>query len=52
MSGMWPNFGSVAGKCEKVLADHKEGKDIMKFKTSGTEDKRIIEARKKHDVNN
>ena len=44
---MWPHCGSVAKKCEKVFDENKEGKDVTKYKTTGLEDKRIIE-KKKH----
>ena len=40
---MWPNFDSVAKKCASLFSDYKDGKDIKKYKTNGTEDKRIIE---------
>ena len=42
---MWPNFESVAKKCSSLYNDYKDGKDILKYKTSGTEDKRVIEKR-------
>jgi hypothetical protein len=28
LSGMWPNFDSVAKKCHKLFEDYKNGKDI------------------------
>ena len=43
---MWPHCGSVAKKCAKVYDDNKDGKDLSKFKTTGLEDKRVIEKRK------
>lgn len=46
LSGMWPHFESVAKKCDKVLSEAKEGKDIARFQTTGAEDKRIDQPRK------
>lgn len=43
---MWPHFDSAALKCQKLFNDFKEGKDISKYKTTGTEDKRVIEPKK------
>lgn len=40
---MWPNCESVAKKCASLYNEYKEGKDISKYKTTGTEDKRVIE---------
>lgn len=40
MSGMWPHFDAVAKKCAKLYEDHKNGQDISKYTTNGTEDKR------------
>ena len=37
---MWPHFDAVAKKCEKLYADFKQGLDIKKYTTNGTEDKR------------
>ena len=43
---MWPNCSSVAKKCAKVNDENRDGKDLHKFKTTGMEDKRIVEKRK------
>lgn len=43
---MWPHFDSAAKRCQVVFADFKAGKDISKYKTTGTEDKRVMEPRK------
>ena len=43
---MWPNFDSVGKRCQAVLDDYKSGKDIEKYRTKGTEDKRVIEPRR------
>lgn len=43
---MWPHFDSAAKKCQNLYSDFREGKDISKYKTSGTEDKRVIEPKK------
>lgn len=46
---MWPHCGSVSKKCAKVYDDNKDNKDLGKFKTTGMEDKRLVE--KKRPVN-
>lgn len=43
---MWPHFDSAAKKCQTMYSDYKQGKDISKYKTTGTEDKRVIEPKK------
>ena len=43
---MWPHFDSVAKKCSSLYSDFQSGKDISKYKTTGTEDKRVIEPKK------
>jgi hypothetical protein len=43
---MWPHFDSAAKRCESMYADFKAGKDISKYKTTGTEDKRVVEPKK------
>jgi hypothetical protein len=46
LSGMWPHFEGVAKRCGTVYSEYKQGHDITKFTTNGTEDKRV-EVRKK-----
>ena len=43
---MWPHFDSLGKKCVHLYQDYKEGKDLKKYVTNGSEDKRIPEARK------
>lgn len=43
---MWPHFDSAAKKCSSLYSDFKDGKDISKYKTTGTEDKRAVEPKK------
>ena len=35
---MWPNYRMVGEKCKIVFDDFKNGKDITKYRTNGTED--------------
>ena len=43
---MWPHFDTAAKRCEAMFADYKQGKDISKYKTTGTEDKRVIDPKR------
>ena len=43
---MWPHFEGAAKRCQSMFDDYKSGKDIAKYKTTGTEDKRVMEPRK------
>jgi len=43
---MWPHFDTAAKRCEAMYNDYKQGLDISKYKTTGTEDKRVMEPRK------
>lgn len=47
LSGLWPNFDSVAKRCEGLYVDFKEGHDIQKFVTTGTEDKKFSQTKSK-----
>ena len=47
LSGLWPNFDSVAKKCQKVFGEYKNGKDIMGYQTNGQEERRAHETMKK-----
>ena len=43
---MWPHFEGAAKRCETMYNDYKQGLDISKYKTTGTEDKRVVEPKK------
>jgi hypothetical protein len=43
---MWPHFDTAAKRCSQMYGDFKQGLDISKYKTTGTEDKRIVEPKK------
>ena len=43
---MWPHCGTVAKKCINVYNDNRDNKDIQKYKTTGMEDKRVVEKKK------
>ena len=38
---MWPFFDAVAKRCGVLFDDYKQGNDIAKYTTTGTEDKRV-----------
>lgn len=46
LSGLWPHFDSLGKKCVGLYSDYKEGKDLQKYVTNGTEDRKMIETKK------
>jgi hypothetical protein len=41
MSGMWAHFDATGKRCAALFADFKQGQDITKYTTNGTEDRRV-----------
>ncbi len=37
---MWPHYDAVSKRCAKMYDDFKQGQDITKYTTNGTEDKK------------
>lgn len=45
---MWPHVETVAKKCLKVYKEAKDGKDIKRFQTNGSEDVRMNSSPKRN----
>ena len=39
---MWPHHDAVAKRAAQLIQDYRQGLDIAKFTTNGTEDKRVV----------
>ena len=39
---MWPHHDAVAKRAAQLITDYRQGMDIAKFTTNGTEDKRVV----------
>lgn len=50
LSGMWPHFDLVGERCGQVYEDFKARKDIKKYQTTGTEDKKMGSGKKMRDT--
>lgn len=47
---MWPHFDAVSNRCVQLFQDYKQGLDIAKYTTNGTEDRRVeIKKTKRND---